>query len=212
MKLAKKIVSTVILTNCSLISFGATSFKQVIVTTVPSAVNISAYNQSLSKGNISPQTGISSSPSASFNIKTNGEDCNYTYSVQAKLSTADNGDVNAYVKKGNKEYLILGNISSGNFPSLQSVNDIKNNNPTFENNANAIAYPIKNILNNIESASIRNNPNYNGIHYAIKMGNSQNGNFVQSIDSNPLINTYSITNDRAGTYQAIITFTANRNP
>ena len=40
----------------------------------------------------------------------------------------------------------------------------------------------------------------------------QNGNFVQTLGAAPLTNTYSISNDRAGTYQAVITFTASRNP
>lgn len=83
-----KIVTILLIFNCfTRQSYSATNFQQTIVTTIPAAVNISAYNQSLSKGTIAPQTGISSSPSASFNIKTNGEDCNYTYIMQAKVST-----------------------------------------------------------------------------------------------------------------------------
>lgn len=193
-------------------SFSASSFQQTIVTTIPAAVNISAYNQSLAKGTIAPQTGISSSPSASFNIKTNGEDCNYSYIVQAKVSTSNSGDVNAYFRNSNRDYIILGNVSSSNLPNTNSINNIKSNSPTASGNANAIAYPVTNILTNIESAVMRNNSAYGGLVYSINMGNSQNGNFVQTLGSAPLTNTYSISNDRAGTYQAVITFTASRNP
>ena len=197
---------------CTTKTYSATTFQQTIVTAVPAAVNISAYNQSLSKGSIAPQTGISSSPSASFNIKTNGEDCNYTYIIQAKLTTANSGDVNAYFKNANRDYLILGNISSSNLPNTNSINNIKSSTPNASSNPNAIAYPINNILTNLSSATMINNSAYGGLCYSVKMGNSQNGNIVQNIGANPLTNTYSISNDRAGTYQAVITFTANRNP
>ena len=210
--LSKLMICITMLIVCSNKSYSATSFQQTIVTTIPSAVNISAYNQSLAKGSIAPQTGISTSPSASFNIKTNGEDCNYNYIVQAKLSTSNSRDVNAYSKISNRDYIILGNVSSGNYPNINAVNNIKSGTPTAAGNPNVIAYPINNILTNIDSATMVNNSAYGGLCYSVKMGNSQNGNFVQSIGSVPLNNTYSISNDRAGTYQAIVTFTANRNP
>lgn len=213
MKYLFKIMTILLIFNCfAPHSYSATNFQQTIVTTVPAAVNISAYNQSLSKGTIAPQTGISSSPSASFNIKTNGEDCNYTYIVQAKVSTSNSGDVNAYFKNSNRDYIILGNVSSSNIPNTNSINNIKSGTPTSSGNPNAIAYPITNTLTNIESATMTNNSAYGGLFYSVNMGNSQNGNLVQTLGANPLTNTYSISNDRAGTYQAVITFTANRNP
>lgn len=201
-----------ILDICILQAYSATNFQQTIVTNVPSAVNISAINQSLSKGSIAPQTGNSTSPSATFNIKTNGEDCNYTYTMQAKVYSSDNGEVNAYFKNSNREYIILGNISSSNTPNINSINNIKSGTPNSSENPNAIAYPITNMLTNIESASMVNCSTTNGLCYSIKMGNSQNGNIRQTIGASPLSNTYSISNDRAGTYQAVITLTANRNP
>ena len=57
-----------------------------------------------------------------------------------------------------------------------------------------------------------NNSAHQGLCYSVKMGNSQKGSFVQTLGSIPLSNTYSLSNDRAGTYQAVVTFTANRNP
>ena len=210
--LSKIIVVFYILSICTLESYSATNCQQTILTTVPSAINISAYNQSLSKGSIAPQTGNSTSPSASFNIKTNGEDCNYTYIVQAKVNTSDNGEVNAYFKNSNRDCIILGNVSSQNLPKNTSISNIKNGASNVSGNPNAIAYPLTNTLSNIESATMTNNTSYGGLCYVVKMGNSQNGNFVQTIGAAPISNTYSISNDRAGTYQAVITFTANRNP
>ena len=213
MKYLFKIITFLLIFNCfTQRSYSATNFQQTIITTVPTAVNISAYNHSLSKGTIAPQTGISSSPSASFNIKTNGEDCNYTYIMQAKVSTSNSGDVNAYFKNSNRDYIILGNVSSSNLPNTNSINNIKSGIPTLSGNPNAIAYPITNTLTNIESATMTNNSAYRGLCYSVRMGDSQNGNLVQTLGTTPLTNTYSISNDRAGTYQAVITFTANRNP
>ncbi len=145
-----------------------------------------------------PQTGNSSFPSASFNIKTNGENCNYTYVMQAKLTTSNGGDVNAYFKNSNRDYIILGNVSSSNLPNTNSINNIKSGTPTATNNPNAIAYPINNILTNIDSATMVNNSTSGGLCYSIDMGNSQNGNIVQTLGAIPLTNTYSISNDRAG--------------
>lgn len=213
MKHSLKLILIILMLNCCKThSLCATTFQQSIVTSVPAAVNVSAYNQSLSKGTINPQTGVSSSPSASFNIKTNGEDCNYTYTMQAKVATSSNGDVNAYFKNSNRDYIILGNISGANLPNLASVNNIKSSLPTASANSNAIAYPVNNILSNIQSANLVNNPACQGLCYRINMGNSQNGNIVQTLGANPLTSTYSISNDRAGTYQAVITISANRNP
>lgn len=213
MKYLLKTISTILLLNCcTMSSFCATTYQQSLITTIPAAVNISAYNQSLSKGTINPQTGVSSSPSASFNIKTNGEDCNYTYTMQAKVLTSGNGDANAYFRNSNRDYIILGNVSGSHLPSLSAVNNIKSSTPVASNNANVIAYPITNTLANIQSANMTNNQLCQGLCYVIRMGNSQNGNIVQTLGSAPYANTYSISNDRAGTYQAVITISANRNP
>ena len=210
--LCKGMILILIINTCVLKTFGDTTFQQTILTTVPGAVNISAINQSLSKGSIAPQTGISTAPSASFNIKTNGEDCNYNYILQAKTQNSNGGDVNAYFKNSNKEYIILGNISGTNLPNTNSINNIKSGAQNISGNPNAIAYPINNTLINIQSSTMNNNSNYGGLYYSIEMGNSQNGNFIQTLDTTPLTNTYSTSNDRAGTYQAIITLTASRNP
>lgn len=213
MKYLLKIMTILLITSSiAQQSYSATNFQQTIVTTVPSAVNISAYNQSLSNGNIAPQTGISSSPSASFNIQTNGEDYNYIYTVQAKVSTSNSGDINAYFQNSNSDYIILGNISLSNLPNTNSINNIKSGTPTIDENPNAIAYPITNTLTNIESATMTNNLANGDLCYSVKMGNSQNGSLIQTLGSAPLPNTYSLSNDRAGTYQAVVTFTANRNP
>lgn len=118
--------------------------------------------------------------------------------MQAKLTTSNGGDVNAYFKNSNRDYIILGNVSSSNLPNTNSINNIKSGTPTATNNPNAIAYPINNILTNIDSATMVNNSTSGGLCYSIDMGNSQNGNIVQTLGAIPLTNTYSISNDRAG--------------
>lgn len=200
-----------VLLFCNLKCYSQTTFEQAITTTIPAAVNITAFNQALSKGVINPTTGNLSSLSASFNIQTNGEDCDYSYIVQAKLNTKT-GEANAYFRNSNKDYIILGNVSSSNLPTLNAINNIKSSTPTSSSNGNAIAYPITNVLTNVQSATMQTNSSYGGLYYAVQMGTSQNGNFVQTLGNVPLTNTYSIAADRAGTYQATVTFSAIRNP
>lgn len=200
-----------VLLLCNLKCYSQNTFEQTITTTIPAAVNITAFNQALSKGVINPATGNLSSLSASFNIQTNGEDCDYNYIVQAKLNTKT-GETNAYFRNSNRDYIILGNVSSSNLPTLNAVNNIKSSTPSSSSNGNAIAYPITNILTNVQSAAMQTSSNYGGLYYNVQMGNSQNGNFVQTLGNVPLTNTYSIADDRAGTYQATVTFSAIRNP
>ncbi len=192
--------------------YSATTFQQTIRTTVPAAVNVTAINIPAAQGTINPSTGISSSPAASFNLQTNGADTNYTYVIQSSLLTTGGTSVNAYAQIAAQGYILLGNNSPAKYPTTNAVNNIKNGTPTASNNANVIAYPINNTLNNLNSAVLTNNPTYGGLCYIVKTGTSKNGTIIQTVGSTPLSNTYSIVNDRAGIYQATITFSANRNP
>ncbi len=198
-----------LLINCC---WGATTFQQTITTTVPAAVNVTAINTSLAQGTINPATGVSTSPAASFRLQTNGTDTNYTYVVQSSLLTTGGTNTNAYAQIASQGYILLGNNSPAKYPSVAAVNNIKTGSPIASSNANVIAYPVTNTLTNLASATLTNNPTYGGLCYIITTGTSKNGTLVQTIGSNPLTNTYSITNDRAGVYQAVITFSANRNP
>lgn len=192
--------------------FGATTFQQTLKTTVPASVNVSATNTALAKGTINATTGNSSSPSASFRLQTNGADTNYTYVVQAKLLTTGGAQTNAYAQVGGNVYILLGNNSATYYPTTAAVNNIKGGTPTAANNSNVIAYPITNTLNNLASATLTNNATYGGLCYIVKTGTSKDGTLVQKLGIAPLANTYSFSNDRAGVYQAIVTFTAYRNP
>lgn len=200
-------------TQLSLITcYGASTLQQTITTTIPAAVNVTAINTSASKGTINPQTGNSSSPSASFQLETNGNDSNYTYVVQAKLFTSGGTQANAYAQIGGQGYLLLGNNTPANYPTISAINNIKSGTPTASSNANVIGYPVTNTLSNLDSITLTNNSAYGGLCYIVQTGCSQKGTLSQVLGAVPLTNTYSISNDKAGTYQAIITFTANRNP
>lgn len=192
--------------------YGATTFQQTLTTTVPASVNVTAINTGAATGTIDAATGNSSSPSASFRLQTNGADSNYTYIVQAKLLTSGGVQTNAYAKIGGVGYILLGNNDSTKYPTPAAVNNITGGVPTALNNANVIAYPITNTLNNLASATLTNLPVYGGLCYKVTTGSSKDGTLVQTVGAAPLSNTYSISNDRAGVYQAIVTFTANRNP
>lgn len=198
--------------GCALSSLGATTFQQTITTTCPAAVDVTAINPSAAMGTIAPATGNCSSPSASFQLKTNGIDANYTYVVQAKLLTTGGVQTNAYAQVASQPYILLGNNAFPMYPTVAAVTNITSGTPTAANNTNVIAYPITNTLNNLASATFTNNALYGGLCYIIKTGASQNGTFTQTLGAAPLANTYSFSNDKAGTYQAVVTFTANRNP
>lgn len=204
-----------ILITCLLLPnycYCATTFQQTITTTIPAAVNITAINTSAAQGTIDAATGISSSPAASFRLQTNGTDSNYTYVVQSTLLTSGGTSVNAYAQISSQGYILLGNNSPALYPTTTAVNNIKSGTPSAANNANVIAYPVSNTLTNLASATLTNNPTYGGLCYIVTTGTSKNGTLVQTVGSSPLANTYSLTNDRAGIYQAVVTFTANRNP
>lgn len=191
-------------------AFGLAEFQHTIQTIVPPAVDVSSINTSAASGTIDPETGISSSPYATFQIQTNGDDDKYDYILTAKVNTSDGGNLNAYSQNGSTVYLLLGNIT--NLPTSSAINDIKTNSPTLANNKNIIAYPITNTLTNLSSATLTNNATYGGLCYVIKTGSSQKGTIKQAIGTAPMSNTYSVTTDTAGTYQAVLTLSANRKP
>lgn len=175
-------------------------------------MNITAINPSLATGTINASTGNSTSPSASFRLQTNGADTNYTYVVQAKLLVTGGTQQNAYAQIGGQGYILLGNNSAANYPTTAAVNNIKGGTLTASSNPNVIAYPVSNTLTNLSSATLTNNATYGGLCYIVKTGTSKNGTLKQTVGAAPLANTYSFSNDKAGVYQAIVTFTANRNP
>lgn len=192
------------------VCFGATTFQHTLTTTVPASVNVTAINPAAATGTIDASTGNSSSPSASFRLQTNGADTNYTYVVQAKLLVSAGNQQNAYAQIGGNGYILLGNNST--YPTPAAVNNITGGTPTSGNNANVIAYPVTNTLTNLSSATLTNNAAYGGLCYIVKTGTSKDGTLTQTVGADPLANTYSLSNDRAGVYQAVVTFSANRNP
>lgn len=213
MKLQIKILFSIIfLFSVSLKASAVATFVQTIRTNVPSAVNVTSLNPSQAQGTINAQTGNSSSPSVSFQLQTNGADDDYKYVLQSTLLTTGGVNVNAYAKIGTQGYLMLGNNNPTLYPTAAGVSNITAGTPTASLNPNVIAYPVTNLLTNLASATLSTSATYGGLYYSIKTGTSQNGTIQQTLGVAPLANTYSIQNDRAGTYQAVLTFTANRNP
>ena len=205
-----KYLCSVLLILASPKAFGLAEFQHTIQTVVPAAVDVSSINTSASSGTIDPETGISSAPFVTFQIQTNGNDDKYDYILTAKINTSDSGNLNAYSQNGSTAYLLIGNITK--LPASSAINDIKTNSPTTVNNKNVIAYPITNTLTNLSSATLTNNATYGGLCYVIKTGSNQKGTIKQAIGTTPVNNTYSVTTDTAGTYQAVLTLSANRKP
>lgn len=199
-----------LLTLASPKAFGLAEFQHTIQTVVPSAVDVSSINASAASGTINPETGNSSAPYATFQIQSNGNDDKYDYILTAKVNTSDSRNLNAYSQNGSITYLLLGNVA--NLPTSSAINDIKTNSPTTINNKNVIAYPIINTFTNLSSATLTDNAAYGGLCYVIKTGSNQKGTIKQAIGTTPMNNTYSSITDTAGTYQAVLTLTANRKP
>ncbi len=165
-----------------------------VVEAVPSAANITAIN---------PQTGFHTGLEAVFNIKTNGDDNTYDFILSSSIST-DAGEKNGYFLKNGEMYLILANKEK--LPDLSSLSDIYSG--QMQSNKNLIAYPV------IKNTDFQNDYQiYNGnLCCKFLTEGRQDFNISQHIGSTPLTGTYSIDDDSAGIYEAVITLSIYRKP
>lgn len=192
-------------------SWGASTLSQTMITTCPPAVNVTAINPSLASGTIDPNTGNNTGLQGQFQLQTNGADSNYNYVLQATVATTGGVNTNALFVSGSTPYIIMGNNNLALMPTVAAIANIKSS-PTQGGNPNSIAYPTNVGVTNLQSATLTNNATYGGYYYKILTGASQNGTAAQSVSSAPLANTYYVGEDRPGTYQAVLTFSALRLP
>lgn len=189
----------------------ATTLNQTILTTVPPAVNVAAVGGSVVSGTIDPSTGSNSGITGRFNLQTNGPDNSYDYVLQAALQSQGGVSTNAYYLSGSNPSIMLGNNSPSLYPTLAAVANVKNS-PTQGGNPNVIAYPVTTTVPSGSSANFISNPTYNGYYFQILSGTNQNVAVSQSLGTAANPNTYSYLEDKPGTYQTVLTFSAFRKP
>ena len=180
---------------------GAAVMEGVLTTIVPSAAVVKTIPSSKNNSVINPENGSQTGLEAIFNIKTNGDDNTYDFILSSSIETTG-GVKNAYVLNNNNLYIMLGNKE--HLPDSAAVADIASGAPS--KNPDIIAYPV---INGSDLQTI----NYKGeLCCRVLSGGEQEINVSQSVSSSPLGNTYSIDEDTAGVYEAVITLNIYRKP
>ena len=174
-----------------------------LVTIVPSVAVVKSVPGIKNNSVIDPQNGFHSGLEAVFDIKTNGDDSAYDFVLSSAIETS-HGVKNGYFLKDGKLYLMLSN--KDRLPLSSAAVDIVSGSP--ENNPNIIAYPVVNL-----SGGEFKIQNYNGeLCCRIFSGGQQEMTVAQYIGSTPLTRTYSIEQDSAGMYEAVLTLNIYRKP
>ena len=182
---------------------GAAVLDSRLVTIVPAAAVVKSVPGIKNNSVIDPQNGFHSGLEAVFDIKTNGDDSAYDFVLSSAIETS-HGVKNGYFLKDGKLYLMLSN--KDRLPLSSAAVDIVSGSP--ENNPNIIAYPVVNL-----SGGEFKIQNYNGeLCCRIFSGGQQEMTVAQYIGSTPLTRTYSIEQDSAGMYEAVLTLNIYRKP
>ncbi len=182
---------------------GAAVTDSVLTVIIPSAAVVNTIPSAINNSTINPQTGSHMGLGAVFNVKTNGDDSTYDFVLSSSINT-EAGEKNGYFLKDGDLYLILANKE--HFPDLASLADIYSAAP--KSNKNMIAYPV------LKSAEFQSTyQNYNGsVCCKFLSEGKQNFNVSQHIGNTPLSGTYSLEDDGAGVYEAVITLNIYRKP
>lgn len=135
-----------------------------------------------------------------FTLQTNGTDDDYEF-VMSSTIQVDGNIVSAYTPHGD---ILFGNITV--LPTTEAVNNAKSR---LTGNANVIAYPVTVLTEGSMTSEFHYNNATYGDYYKIMVNNDQEQRKVtHRINSTPVTNSYNVSEDEAGTYQAIITFTS----
>lgn len=182
---------------------GACVTDSILTVIIPSAAIVNNVPTAANNSTINPQTGFHNGLQAIFNIKTNGDDNTYDFVISSTINT-EAGEKNGYFFKDGELYLILANRER--LPDMASLADISSGSP--QSNKNMIAYPV---IKNAEFQTSYQNYNGNLCCKFLSEG-KQNFNISQHIGNTPLAGTYSLEDDGAGVYEAVITLNIYRKP
>lgn len=183
----------------------ATVVRTLSVTSQPTvAIDTSKLNDFQ---NINPENGNHSGLNASFTLQTNGSDENYIYILGSKIISSGNVEVPAYSADG--KALLFGRIGEEEYlPTTEAIEDAKNGG---SNNPNVIAYPCTITISEPMTAEFQTDIDLDGETvdgYVVKVNTASEGVLDQKISGSPVSGTYSPALDMAGTYKAVVYFTA----
>ena len=165
---------------------------------VQPSISITKSASSVEEGAINPQTGVHGGVTAVFDLATNGDDSDYdfylssTFPIDGAASSAFDGN---------------GNIIFGNFtypPTEAAVSDAIAGGTA---NKNVILYPITVTASGDMSVTPAVHATY-GNCYKVLLNGEQEGTLTHTVGITPVTNTYLLSQDAAGTYQATVTFSA----
>lgn len=181
-------------------AFGYAEVEQTINLSVQPSVAIQK-TASLESGTINPKLGTHAGLNASFKIQTNGTDDDYDFILGSKITAID-GEVSAYSDNGD--------LMFANSTVLPTISAIENARTGGNNNPNVIVYPVTMSVTSPMVVTFDTSKNTDeGVGcYVVKVTTASEGTLTQSVGSNPVANSYSVGGDEAGTYKAVVYFTA----
>lgn len=188
-------------------AFASTSVVQTLNVSAQPTVAISKTSNTVETGDINPETGSHLGLNASFNLQTNGTDENYIFIVGSKITAYGGQEVSAYTSDG--KGLLFGRI--GDEEHLPSTTAIENARSGGSNNPNVIVYPISSMTITAPMAV-----QYDGTQatdegtgcYVVKVNGGTEGTLRQEIGGSAIPGSYSVAQDMAGQYKAVVYFTA----
>ncbi len=189
-------------------AFATAEAVQTLSVSAQPTVAIEKKSTSVEVGEINPETGTHSGLSASFNLQTNGTDDDYIFIVGAKITAYDNEEVSAYTKDG--QGILFGRYGQEEYlPSAEAIQDAMNGG---SNNPNIIVYPINgmNITSpmTVQYDAAQESSEGTAGCYVVKVNGATEGTLNQSIGGTPVSGSYSVGQDMAGQYKAVVYFTA----
>lgn len=180
-------------------AYGYAEAEQSVLTDVQPAVAIEKQTSSIENASANGEIGAHTRLQSVFSIQTNGTDSDYDFIITSKILT-DGGEVSAY---GNNGSLLFGNTLAA--PTQAAIDNAK---AGGSSNKNVIAYPVTTAVTNPMTIGFEQNYGIYGDCYVVKVNNGTEGTVTHTVGQNPISGTYNIGQDQAGTYQAVVTFTA----
>ena len=180
-------------------AYGYAEAETSVYTDVQPTVAISKETSSIENTSANGMTGVHSGLQAVFSIQTNGNDDSYDFIMTSSIPV-DGGSVSAY---GNGGCILFANTLTS--PTAAAIEDAKTGG---SNNKNVIAYPVTVSTTNPMTAEFQKNYSVYGDCYVVKVNNGTEGTVTHIVGQTPISGTYNIGQDPAGTYQAVVTFTA----
>ena len=188
-------------------TFASTSVVQTFSVSAQPTVAITKTSNSDETGDINPETGSHLGLSASFNLQTNGTDENYIFIVGSKITAYGGQEVSAFTSDG--KGLLFGRIGDEeHFPSTTAIENARSGG---SNNPNVIVYPISTMSitapMTVQYDETQATDEGTGC-YVVKLNGGTEGTLRQEIGGSAASGSYSVGQDMAGRYKAVVYFTA----